>query len=204
MFGMTAKRNAAAGAAFFGLGLVLLLAWGVHPRPSASTGGLSVAFVGLTNDASGAELAQFNVSNRCTRRVELGVNEAQIRQATGWPDCATNLGGSNWFSLPAGTNLLFSVPAPSIEGAAWRVSLDYCEDRPFHEEVFETGKGMVGYAIFKLTGHPSCGIRGGSWSEIYGPEMLTLSNQPHAVAPNPNAEPGAPPNAAPPHRSAFR
>lgn len=172
-----------------GLGVVLLILWTVPPEPRTRTGGLSVTFVGMTNDASGATLARLNFANAFTRRVELGVDEVQIRQTNGWPNWTRNAGGTNWFSVAAGSNLLVLVPAPSIEGATWRVPLTYQEHQPLGEESLDKSKALIGYGLAKLAGSPFQGIRRRPWSLKYGPELLWLSNQPpQAVLAKPQAE----------------
>jgi len=60
--------------------LISLIVWAVRPKPQTQTGGLSVTFAGLTNDASGATLVQFRVASSFSRRVQLGVDEAQLHQ----------------------------------------------------------------------------------------------------------------------------
>jgi hypothetical protein len=54
---MTAKRFAIVATCLW-LGLMcLFLVWAVRATPRKQTGGLSVAFAGLTNDAAGGTLA---------------------------------------------------------------------------------------------------------------------------------------------------
>jgi hypothetical protein len=113
----------------------LLILWAARPSARTPTGGLSVTFAGLTNDASGATLVQFNVANSFSRRVRFGVEEVQIRQTNGWPSTGRVAGGADWLTVAAGANRVFSVPAPSLEGATWRVPLIYQQDLSFVDNV---------------------------------------------------------------------
>jgi hypothetical protein len=127
------------------------------------------------------------------------VNEVQVRDASGWPNWIRNPGGSNWFSVPVGSTLIVSVPAPNNPGSIWRVPFSYHEDQPPQEQVRDKVQALVGYTFSKLAGLPFQGIRQRPWSLEYGPELLCLSN-PKTVAAVANlpAEPET--NAAPPHR----
>jgi len=175
MFDMTAKRCAGV-VIVLGLGLaVLLLAWGA---PRTRTGGLSVTFAGLTNDASSEVLAQFKVANSLSRRVRFGVGEVQIRHTNGWPNWMRVAGGSNWLAVAPGSNVVFSVPTRSLQGTIWRVPLTYQEDPPVAEEVIHRIQG-IGYGIAHWRpGRPSYRIAGRPSSFIDGPEMLGSLNQP--------------------------
>jgi hypothetical protein len=177
-FDMTVKRSAVV-VTCLGLGLIcLLLLWVVRPAPRMRRGGLGVTFAGLTNDASGATLAQFKVANGFPRRVRFGVGEVQIRDTNGWPNWMRVAGGTNWLVVAAGSNLVFSVPAPAMEGVTWRVPLTYQEDLPWGDEVRDRIKG-IGYGIAHWRpGRPSyrMGVRRSAF--VDGPEMVGLTNQP--------------------------
>ena len=158
-----------------GLSLVLLILWTVRRPARTPAGGLWFSFVGLTNDSSGAILAQFKVANPFPRRVHFGVNEAQIHQTNGWPNWTRNPGGSNWFSVAAGSSLGVSVPVPTREGSVWRVPLDYQEEQSIEREVWDKGNALVGYGLAKLCGRPFAGIRRYPRVWIYSPELTTIS-----------------------------
>src|SRR5438874_7854670 len=103
----------------------LLLLW---PTSRKQVGGLSVTFVGLTNDSSGKVSAQFSVSNHFPRRVRFGVCEVQAWQTNGWPHTAQVAGGAAWLPVAPGGERIFSVSTPPPEQASWRVPLMYQED----------------------------------------------------------------------------
>jgi len=184
-----------------GLGLLLVVVWAVRPQARTRAGNLSFTFVGLSNDTAGAVLGYFRVANSFSRPVQLGVNEVQVRDASGWPNWIRNPGGSNWFSVRSSSALIVSVPAPTNPGSIWRVPFSYIEDQPLQEEVRDKAQALVGYGFSKLAGFPFRGIRRRPWSLDYGPELLCSSNlwAVAAVANRP-AEPDTAPNAAPPHR----
>ncbi len=158
-----------------GLGLLLLMVWAVCPQSRTRAGSLSFTFVGLTNDPSGAILAQFKVANAFPRRVNFGVNEVQIYQTNGWPNWTRNPGGSNWFSVAAGASLVVSVPVPPSEGSIRRVPLDYQEEQSFQRVVWDKGNALVGYGLARLRGRPFAGIRRYPRVWIYSPELTTIS-----------------------------
>jgi len=160
----------------FGLGLGMLMVWALRPEPRTRAGSLSFTFVGVTNDPSGVILAKFKVANGFSRAVRLGVNEVQVFQSNAWPNWIRNPGGSNWFSVGAGSVLTLSVPAPTNQGTVWRVPLSYIEDQPFREEARDKARALVGYAGAKVAGLPFQGIRRRPWSLMYGPELPCLSN----------------------------
>src|SRR6185369_10203319 len=92
----------------------LLLIWPTKKQP----GGLSVRFVGLTNDVAGKQLAQFSVANHFSRRVRFGVCEVQVRQTNGWPGWIRDAGaGGGWVALATGRERVFSVFVPPMQGA---------------------------------------------------------------------------------------
>src|SRR5689334_21119993 len=119
----------------FGLGLALFIQWAFRPEARTRAGGLSFTFVAVTNDPSGIVLAKFKVANSFSRTVQLGVNEVQVLESNTWPNWIRNPGGSNWFSVKAGSFLIVSAPAPTNQGSIWRVPLSYVEDQPIREEV---------------------------------------------------------------------
>jgi len=128
MFDMIAKRRLFLPVVVaFGL-LGILLMWLTSKKQA---GGLSVTFVGLTNDGSGNVSAQFSVSNHFPRRVRFGVCEVQAWQTNGWPNTVRVAGGPAWLPLAPGGERIFSVPPPSTAQASWRVPLMYQEDFSF-------------------------------------------------------------------------
>jgi hypothetical protein len=141
------------------------------------TGGLSVTFVGLTNNVSGVTLAQFDVTNAFRQRVQFGVCEVQIRDTNGWPGYGRVAGGAGWLALAAGSHRVVSVPAPSLEGATWRVPLSYLVEPPFVDEMRNR---IRDWAVITTRWRPGRTViirRRTSSSCIYGPEM-GVSNQP--------------------------
>jgi hypothetical protein len=96
----------------------------------------------------------------------------QIHRTNGWPNWTRNVGGTNWFSIMAGSNLMVSIPAPTNERATWRVPLTYQEDLSIQEEVSDKGKATIGYALAKIFGAPFSGIRRHPWPQIYSPELV--------------------------------
>lgn len=113
----------------FGL-IGILVVW---PTSRKRAGGLSVTFVGLTNDSAGKVLAQFSVANHYPRRVQFGVCEVQVCQTNGWPNFGRVAGGAGWLPVAPGGQRIFSVPPPSAEQASWRVPVPYQEDLSFME-----------------------------------------------------------------------
>ena len=56
------------------------------------------------------------------------MEEVQILQTDGWPSTGWVPGGADWLAVAAGASRVFSVPAPSLQGATWRVPLVYQVD----------------------------------------------------------------------------
>ncbi len=158
-----------------GLGLLLLIVWAVSPQPRNRAGSLSFTFVGLTNDSSGAILAQFKVANAFLRRVNFGVNEVQIYQTNGWPNWTRNPGGSNWFSVAAGASVMVSVPVPTRDGSIWRVPLDYQEEQTIGREVWDKANAITRYGLAKLCGCRFAGLRRYPRVWMFSPEFTTIS-----------------------------
>jgi hypothetical protein len=175
---MTAKRFLLVVLVFF-LGLVcLLLIW---PARKAG-GGLSVTFAGLTNDAAGGRLAQFSVANHFSRQVRFGVCEPQFRQTNGWPDSCRVAGGAAWLPVAPGRERVFSVPAPPLDGANWRVPLMYAEDLSFRDNV-RFRIALLAWGIPRWRPGKPAPVRSGGdtfhrTSFTNGPEMLGVSNHP--------------------------
>ena len=61
--------------------------------------------------------------------------EVQVWQTNGWPNTGRVAGGAAWLPVAPGGERIFSVPPPSLEGAAWRVPLMYQEDLSFIDNV---------------------------------------------------------------------
>jgi len=191
---MRAKRIAAA--AVFGLGSLLLVLWAIDSQPRTGAGGLSFSLVGMTNDASGAVLARFEIVNAFPRRVDFGVNEVQILQTNGWPNWTRNPGGSNWFSVASGASIVVTAPVPMLEGSTWRVPLDYQENQSIERVVWDKGNALVGYGFARLCRRPFVGTRRYPRVLVYSPALMTLSvsNQSaRVVLTQSNAEPSATP-----------
>jgi len=171
---MTAKRALVVGICS-GLGLMcLVLVWALGNEPQKRPGGLIITFAGWTNGASGEMLAQFDVANSFGRRVQFGVGELQFREANGWPSPSMlGTGTGDWHSIVAGSHLVFSVPAPSLEKATWRVPIIYEEAPPpavvFFDRIKSVGFGNVYLRLPRRT-HRS--------SFVVGPEMVGSSNKP--------------------------
>ncbi len=143
-------------------------------RRGLHTGGLSVSFAGLTNAASGAVVAQFQVANAFPRRVRFGICEAQVRQTNGWPNWGRVAGGSNWIAVAAHSDVLISIVAPPVkEGNSWRAPVMYEEDPAFITEVRDRVKGIVNW----LCGNRSYRIMRAR-GFAYSPELAGGSNQP--------------------------
>lgn len=159
------------------LAIVLLIAWAIRPGAPATTAGLGVAFVGLTNEPSGTMFARFALTNAGMRGVHLGVNEVQILETNGWPNWTRNPGGSNWFSIAARSRLVVSVPCPDDRAATWRVPITYSEDQTFGEAISDKTKALMGYALGRLSTRPFPRLGPRRWSLLYGPEMLGLTNR---------------------------
>jgi hypothetical protein len=138
---------------------------------------MSFTLVGVTTNAIGEVLAKFKVVNSFSRTVQLGVNEAQVFESNSWPNWIRDSGGSNWFSVRAGSSLTVSVPAPTNQGTIWRVPLSYSEDQPIQEEVRDKASALIGYVGSKVSWLSFQGIRHRPWSLMYGPELPCLSNQ---------------------------
>jgi len=173
---MSARHFLLIGAAFVLGWFTLLLLWPASRKPA---GGLSVRFVGLTNDTTGSQLAQFRVANHCSRRVRAGVCEVQLYQTNGWPDWYRVAGGAAWLPVAAGRERVFSVPVPLMEGANWRVPLPYQEDLSIIDNVRFRIDGLA-WAIPRWhPGSPAPVRHGDSFHRTliaYGPEMLGVSN----------------------------
>jgi hypothetical protein len=170
---MTAKRALVVGICS-GLGLIcLILFWALGTAPQKRPRGLIVTFAGWTNEASGQILAQFDVANSFGRRVQFGVGELQFREANGWPSPSRlGAGTGDWFSIAAGSHLVFSVPAPSLEEATWRVPIIYREDPPlavsFFDRIIGVDFGSVHWRLARRTHRASC---------VVGPEMVGFTNK---------------------------
>jgi hypothetical protein len=173
---MSAKRSLLLATALV-LGLIgLVLTWAAARK---QTGSLSVTFAGLTNDASGKLLAQFSVTNQFSRRVRFGVCEVQLCQTRGWPDSLRVAGGAEWLTVAAGRECVFSVPAPLLQRANWRVPLMYQEDLSFVDNVrFRIDLFAWGIPRWR-PGSPAPVRHGDGFhrtSFTYSPEMLAVSN----------------------------
>lgn len=170
---MSAKRPLLLAAGFV---LALTVALALTTPTGKQAGGLSVTFVGLTNDVAGKPLARFSVANHFSRRARFGVCEVQLYQTNGWPDCMRDAGaGGGWVALAAGRERVFSVPAPPMEGAKWRVPLMYQEDLSLIDEVRFRIDGLA-WAIPRWhPGKPPPVRHGDSFHHTLfmdGPEML--------------------------------
>jgi hypothetical protein len=167
---MSAKRFAIV-VSSVGVCLISLI---IVPSARTPTGGLSVTFAGLTNDASGTTLAQFNVANAFSRRVRFGVEEVQIRQTNGWPSTGRVADGADWLAVAAGANRVFSVPAPSLQGATWRVPIVYQVDPPSIDNV-RLRIDLLAWGIARWRpGKPAPVRHGGGFHRnlhTYGPEL---------------------------------
>jgi hypothetical protein len=149
----------------------LLLVWPTGKR----SGGLSVTFVGKTNDVAGKPLAQFSVANHFRRRVRFGVCEVQVYGTNRWPDWVRDAGAGAWLTLAAGSERVVSVPAPALETAQWRVPFMCQEDLSFSDELRFRIDGLA-WAIPRWRPGKPPPVRNGDRFHrtlvVYGPEML--------------------------------
>ena len=129
------------------------------------------------------------------------MEEAQVFESNAWPNWMRNPGGSNWFSVGAGSSLIVSVPAPTNQGTIWRVPLTYIEEQPIQEQVRDKAVALIGYAGAKVSWLPFQGIRRRPWSLMCSPELPCLSNQlAYDTIVRLGAETDAAPKPAPPLR----
>jgi hypothetical protein len=172
-FDMMVKRAVVVGICS-GLGLICLgLVWALGTAPQKQPEGLIVTFAGWTNGASGEILAQFDIANSFAHRVQVGVGELQFREASGWPSPSMlGAGTGDWLSIEAGSHLVFSVPAPSLEEATWRVPIIYEEDLPLAVGFFDRITGVDFGSV-----HWRPARRAHRASFVVGPEMVGLSNK---------------------------
>jgi hypothetical protein len=105
-----------------GILICTVLAGKILPRRNQSS--ISVAFSGFTNNAAGAELAQFTFSNGSSRHIGFAAANVQIRQANGWPQTWTLTNGPA-YDVGPGMTQRFAVPLLDVEGAVWRVPVIY-------------------------------------------------------------------------------
>lgn len=159
----------------FGL-IIVVLFWPARKQ----AGGLSVSFSGLTNDASGNQLARFSVHNTFPRRVRFGVGEVEFYQTNGWPN-AMRVAAGTWLSVTAGAELAFSVPVPSNDGANWRLPIIYEEDLCLADNV-RLRIDLLTWGIVRWRPGSPTPVRHGDGSPrtsfACGPEMSALSNLP--------------------------
>jgi hypothetical protein len=161
--------------------MCLFFVWAVRPTPRKQTGGLSVTFAGLTNDAAGGTLAQFKVANTFSRRLAFGIGEVQVRYTNGWPDWMRVAGGAAWIPVRGGSDGLFSVSTRSLEGVTWRVPLMYSVDLSFIEDLRFRIDGLAWSIPRWRPGQPPPVRHGDAYHRsffVYGPEMMGLSNPP--------------------------
>lgn len=170
---MKAARVAAVGIGS-GLGLICLFnLWALATRPGTSSGELSITLSGWTNNAPGEVQVLFNISNSFAHRVQFGVGELQFREPGGWPPLSRlGAGTGDWLSVEAGSNLVFSVPAPPPEEPPWRVPIIY-ECRP--PSILELPRRVINLDL----GIARWRVRTGAnprLSFAVGPEMVGSSN----------------------------
>ena len=170
---MTSKRFAVVvGGVAFG---ICLLGVGVfRPIPRARLGGLSITFAGLTNDASGATLAQFNITNAFFHSVRFQVGDVEVLRTNGWPNVILNNSGNGFLRrLAARSHSVFSVAVPTEQGATWRVPLMYQKNRVGVERWwFED----VEKAVYDLRGGHGPQFYRLPWSFTNSPEMVGMPN----------------------------
>ena len=189
LFDMSAKRPMfLAMLLVFGL-TGLLLMW---PTPRKQVGGLSVTFVGLTNDGSGKLSAQFSVANHFPRRVRFGACEVQVCQTNGWPNAVRVAGGAAWLPVAPGGEHIFSVPPPPREQASWRVPLMYQEDLSFIDNV-RFRIDLLAWAIPRWRPGKPAPVRNGDGFHrsllAYGPEMGRSVEPGRSAKPDPPVRP---------------
>ncbi len=175
---MSTKRLAVS-ITIVGISLILLVTWALR-GPRTPRGGLLVTFVGLTNNNSGATLAQFDVANACGRRLRFGVGELQIRQTNGWPNWTRVAGGADWIPVPSGAHRVIAVRAPAGSNQVWRVPLPYAEDLSFLEDLRFRLDGLA-WSIPRWRPGRGFPVRHGDsyhrFLLVYGPEMLGASSR---------------------------
>lgn len=137
---------------------------------------ISMAFLGLTNDAFGAKEALFGITNGSTRDIGFSAGPIEIRGSDGWPNesnhmgyLLTHLGPA--YKVSSGEAQAFTVPVSNVEGAAWRVPIVYAK----------LGSQLDSWVdrVRVVLGRPVGGV---AW-ETNTPEMIGLSNQ--VVQPTP-------------------
>ena len=126
---------------FFALAVVLITAflgwWALSQRPEAPPN-VTVTLLGYTNDATGARLAAFAVSNLSPSAVWLQSHyRVQTPTATRWTNLANGWlpGGSRL--LNTGTSQTIAVPLLGTTNRPWRVSLSVSPDVGFVRETME-------------------------------------------------------------------
>jgi len=168
---MSAKRRLFLAVVLVFGALGLLLMW---PTSRNQAGGLSVTFVGLTNDGSGKVSAQFSVANHFRRRARFGVCEAQLWQTNGWPNVVRVAGGAGWLPVAPGGERIISVPAPSLDRTPWRVPLMYQEDLSLLDNV-RFRIDLLAWGIPRWRPGKPAPVRNGDGFHrtllAYGPEM---------------------------------
>jgi hypothetical protein len=126
MTGTTSKRSLLITCA---VGLFLCLLATIIPTtpglvPAIAAPYIRVTSAGLTNNASGVTMAQFNIENLSPRPLRFTVGQVQVHHPDGWTNWLVFSG--KYQPLPLGTNHIISIPVPTLstsEGAAWRVPI---------------------------------------------------------------------------------
>ena len=126
-----------------GMLICIALIWEVRSLPRKDQGSVSLAFLGFTNDASGATMAQFTFSNGSLRHIGFGAANVQVRQANGWPQ-GWMLTNGPCYSVPPGMTQSFTVLLPNVEGAVWRVPIVYARVGTKLDSWIDQAKSVLG------------------------------------------------------------
>src|SRR4051812_19771798 len=138
--------------------------------PAHAGGHVSVAFLGLTNDAFGAKGALFQFTNGLTRDIGFSAGPIEVKSSEGWPHGSnhtvyvlTHLGPA--YKVPSGRAETFTVPVSDVEEATWRAPIVYARVGSRLDSWVDRVKGVLG--------RPVGGVAWGTNT----PEMVGLSNQ---------------------------
>lgn len=135
-------------------------------------GQISVGFVGLTNDATGATAALFQLTNGLGRDIGFAAGPIEMQGSEGWPKgsnhtiyVGTHLGPA--YKVRAGQTQCFSVSLTNLNSTmVWRVPIVYAKIASPMDALVDSIK-----VVLKRP------VGGVAWS-TYTPPVLGLSNQP--------------------------
>jgi hypothetical protein len=172
---MTHRQLAIAGFCLVALftGLVVWQIWFAVP----AVGRVSVAFLGMTNDAMGATAALFQLTNGMVHNIGFSAGPIELQGSEGWPKgsnhtvyVATHLGPA--YKVGAGQTQCFSVSITNVNASiVWRVPVVYANIGSRLDAWLDKVK-----VVLK---RPVAGV---AWW-TYTPEIVGLSNQPMQPTP---------------------